>query len=865
MNPLTAAEIRHKFISYFESKEHKHLPSSSLIPYNDPTVLLTTAGMLQFKPIMFGTEQPAYPRATTCQKCFRTTDLDNVGFTARHHTFFEMLGNFSFGDYYKKEIIPWAWEFLTKELGISEDKLYVTVYNDDDEAESIWHESVGLPKSKIFRCGEDTNFWAAGETGPCGPCSEIYYDMGEHLDKGLTPGHDDDVRYLEVWNLVFMEFNRQADGSLVPLPAKNIDTGMGLERIASVVQGKASNYGTDLMQAIIAQIKPMAGPDATSHERYDVALNVIADHSRASTMLIGDGVTPGNEGRGYVLRRILRRAIRFGRLIGIDKPFLNELVPTIVGLYPNYPELVQKQEQITEAIRIEEERFAKTITHGMKQLTEALEEIKSTGKKVIPGTVAFELYDTYGFPLELTREIGEEQGYTVDLDGYKTAMQEQVERARSAARSNLDLGAGVVGYAPTRFTGYDDMESATRVLAVLETNSDELRRVLLEQTPFYAESGGQVSDHGVIFAGAHRYEVVDVQKVGEVVVHVVQGEDWEHLQVGAEIHCQVTASIRRETMKHHSVTHLMHKALKEVLGESVAQAGSEVTHLQTRFDFSFNRAVTPEEILRIEELVNEQIMLNLPVQVKVLPIDEARNSSAVAMFGEKYGDVVRVVSMGEFSMEFCGGTHVHATGTIGAFKIVSEEAIASGVRRITAVAGKQAYLYSSRNEALLKSLAQNLKVPFDEIPARLNKIQETVRNQERELKQIKQKLALQQVAELAQNFKSAGNYHVLAAEVDVADANTLKQVAENLKGQREQSVVVLGATIDGKVNLVASVSPALNKTIKAGDLIKGLAPLVGARGGGKPEFAQAGGGDNPQGLAQLDAELQKLLPQAASV
>lgn len=865
MNPLTAAEIRHKFISYFEGKQHKHLPSSSLIPYNDPTVLLTTAGMLQFKPIMFGTEKPAYPRATTCQKCFRTTDLDNVGFTARHHTFFEMLGNFSFGDYYKKEVIPWAWDFLTKELGIAQDKLSVTVYLDDDEAADIWHAAVGIPKDRIYRCGADTNFWAAGETGPCGPCSEIYYDMGEHLDKGLTPGHDDDVRYLEVWNLVFMEFNRQADGSLIPLPAKNIDTGMGLERIASVVQGKASNYGTDLLQAIIQQVKPMAGEDAPSHERYDVALNVIADHSRASTMLIGDGVTPGNEGRGYVLRRILRRAIRFGHLIGIKESFLYKLVPTIVKLYPNYPELAVKQEQIAEAIRIEEERFQKTISRGMKQLEEALADVKASKKDIIAGPVAFELYDTYGFPLELTREIAEEQGLKVDVEGYQEAMQQQVERARAAARSNLDMGAGVVGYAPTRFLGYEHLEQACQVLAVLETNNDELRRVVLEQTPFYAESGGQVSDHGALFAGAHRFEVVDVQKVGEVVVHVVQGESWENLHAGSEVHAQVTSSIRRETMKHHSVTHLMHKALKEVLGDSVAQAGSEVTHLQTRFDFSFNRPVTGEEILRIEELVNEQIMQNHHVHTDVLPIDQARESGATAMFGEKYGDVVRVVSMGDFSKEFCGGTHVHATGTIGSFKIVSEEAIAAGVRRITAVAGKQAYLYSSRNESLLKSLALNLKVPFDEIPARLTRIQDTVRQQERELKALKQKLALQQVAELAQNFQTFDGGHALAGTVDVPDGESLKQVAENLKGQRTPSVVVLGATIDGKVNLVASVSKELTGTLKAGDLIKALAPLVGARGGGKPEFAQAGGGDKPEALANLAAEVAKLLPQGASV
>lgn len=866
MNPLSVAEIRQKFIRYFESKDHKHLPSSPLIPYNDPTVLLTTAGMLQFKPIMFGTEKPVYPRVTTHQKCFRTTDLDNVGFTARHHTFFEMLGNFSFGDYYKKEVIPMAWEFLTGELGIPKDKLYVTVYQDDDEAAAIWQHDIGIAPERIFRLGEDTNFWAAGDTGPCGPCSEIYYDMGEHLDQGLNPGHDDDVRYLEVWNLVFMEFNRQPDGSLIPLPAKNIDTGMGLERIASVVQGKASNYEIDLMQRIIDQIKPLAAPGAEQHERYKTALQVIADHARASVMLIADGVTPGNEGRGYVLRRIMRRAIRFAHLLGItDESFLYKLVPTIVDLYPIYPEVAQKQAQISEAIQLEEERFQKTIKRGMKKLEEALAELRAQKKDLIPGPVAFELYDTYGFPLELTREIGEEQGFKLDFDGYQQAMQQQVERARSAARSNLDMGAGVVGFAPTEFVGYEQLDYTCKVLALLETNHPELRRLVLAQTPFYAESGGQVSDHGLILAGAHRYEVVDVQKVGEVIVHVLQGESWEPLQPGIEVQAQVTGSLRRETMKHHSVTHLMHKALKEVLGESVAQAGSEVTHQQTRFDFSFNRALSAEEIQRIEELVNDQIMLNLPVQTDILPLEQARNSGAVAMFGEKYGDTVRVVSMGDFSKEFCGGTHVPATGTIGSFKIISEEAVAAGVRRITAIAGKQAYLYSRRNEALLKSLARELKTPFDEIPARLGKLQDSLRQQERELKQLKQKLALQQVAELAEGFKQINGMAVLAAAIEAADTETLKQVAEQLKGQRELAVVVLGAQVDGKVNLVASVSQGLSKSIKAGELIKALAPLVGARGGGKPEFAQAGGGDNPAALGQLEAEVHKLLPQEAAV
>lgn len=865
MNVLSASDIRNKFVAFFEAKGHKHLPSSPLIPYNDPTVLLTTAGMLQFKPIMFGTEAPSTPRAVTHQKCFRTTDLDNVGFTPRHHTFFEMLGNFSFGDYYKAEVIPWAWEFLTRELGLPPERLYVSVFETDDEAETIWREKVGVPADHIARLGEADNFWAAGDTGPCGPCSEIYYDLGENMgsrsfaDDVLNDGN----RYLEVWNLVFMEFNRQPDGSLLPLPAKNIDTGMGLERIASVVQGKQSNYECDLLQAIIDAARPLASAESVTHPRYQTALQVIADHIRASVMLIGDGVTPGNEGRGYVLRRIMRRAIRFGHLLGIQEAFLHRLIPVVLAQYPHMPELQARQALIHETILAEEERFSKTLNRGMKKLEEALAALGQ--QKQVPGSVAFELYDTYGFPLELTQEIAQEQGLSVDEAGYQQAMQEQVERARAAARSSLDIGAGVVGLAPTVFTGYDTLSQEAEILAVLDSGKPELRRVVLAQTPFYAESGGQVSDHGLLQAGAHRYEVVDVQKVGEVFVHVVQGESWEALESAGRVLASVAESTRRETMKHHSVTHLLHQALKDVLGDQVAQAGSEVTHYHTRFDFSFNRAVTPEELQQIEELVNAQIMLNHPVSTAVMPLEEARQSGAVAMFGEKYGDTVRVIAMGGYSKEFCGGTHVPATGTIGSFKIVSEEAIAAGVRRLIAVAGKQAYLYNRQNDQLLKGLARELKVPFGDIPGRLQKMQESLRAQEKELKQLKQQIALQQVAGLAQQFQEHQGVNVLAAEISVADMNGLKQIAENLKGQRPQAVVVLGAVIDDKVALVAAVEQGLSKTIKAGDLIRQLAPRVGAKGGGKPEFAQAGGGEQPEGLKDLQAAVMALLPQGVSV
>ncbi len=861
MKSLNASQIRNAFISFFEGRGHKHLPSSPLIPYNDPTVLLTTAGMLQFKPIMFGTEKPVHTRATTHQKCFRTTDLENVGFSPRHHTFFEMLGNFSFGDYYKQEVIPWAWEFLTEVLELPVDKLHVTVYKDDDEAYDIWHKEMGIPAERMYRLGDDTNFWAAGETGPCGPCSEIYVDLGPEMDKGETlhPGHDDDNRYLEIWNLVFMEFDRQPNGDLLPLPAKNIDTGMGLERIASVLQGKTSNYDTDLIQTIISAVKPMVPAEGSKQKRYTVALQVIADHARSAVMLIGDGVQPGNEGRGYVLRRIIRRAVRFGQMIGITDNFLYKLIPTIMELYTIYPELAAKKEVIHETILTEEERFRKTLGRGTKKLEEVLSELSAQKKSTVPGVSAFELYDTYGFPLELTLEIAQEQGFNVDQTGYKEAMQEQVERARSAARSNLDLGAGVVGFEPTEFVGYDRVRGETEVLAVLETNVDHLRRVVLAATPFYAESGGQVSDHGALFAGAHRYEVVDVQKVGEVVVHVVQGEDWSALESAKTLDAVVEATMRKETMKHHSVAHLLHQALKDVLGEQVAQAGSAVNHLQVRFDFNLNRPMTPAEILQVEERVNDRIMQNLPVETAIMNLEEAKKSGAVAMFGEKYGEEVRVVSMGDYSAEFCGGTHVPATGTIGSFKIIAEEALAAGVRRVVGVAGRQAYVYSSQNEALLRGLSQELKAPFEAIPDRVSKMQQTLKTQEKTIKALKTELALQQVSTLAEQFQQLGDIHYLSASVEVSDAGALKQIAENLKGYHPQAVVVLGADMGGKVGLVAAVSKAISKQVKAGDIIKALAPLVGARGGGKPEFAQAGGGTQPEGLEQLAAALKPLL------
>lgn len=863
MKPLTMSQVRQKFIEFFVGKEHKHLPSSPLIPYNDPTVLLTTAGMLQFKPIMFGTEQPTYSRATTHQKCFRTTDLDNVGFTPRHHTFFEMLGNFSFGDYYKEEAISWAWEFITEWLELPKDKVYVSVFEKDDEAYKIWNEKIGIPPEQIARLGEKDNFWAAGETGPCGPCSELYFDLGESM--GDKPFKEDVLsdgnRYLEFYNLVFMEFNRQADGSLIPLPAKNIDTGMGLERITSILQGKTTNYETDLLQTIIDKVKAMANIENEADKQVQTALQVIADHSRASVLLIGDGVTPGNEGRGYVLRRIMRRAIRFGHIIGINEPFLHKLVSTIRELYPVYEEIAEKEELIKETVEVEENRFSKTLARGMKKLNEAIDDLSQKQLKTISGEVAFELYDTYGFPLELTKEIAEEHSLSVDHEGYEVEMTRQVERARAAARSQVGIGEGVVGFPPTEFTGYGELISEVSVLAVLDAHDGDTRRLILDKTPFYAESGGQVSDHGSIQAGAHRFPLVDVQKVGEIFVHVVQGDDWSQLKAGDKVKCLVESEIRKEIMKHHSATHIMHTALKEVLGDHVKQAGSEVTHNQTRFDFTFNRALATSEIQKIEELVNEQIMANLSVDTQVMNLEEAKNSGAIAMFGEKYGESVRVVSMGEFSKEFCGGTHVPATGVIGSFKILSEEAVAAGTRRVTAVVGKRSFQNMVQNEEILKQLAMDMKVPLQNVADRYFKIQESMKEQDREIKQLKQKLAAYQTQSLASQFESVQDIQMLTAQVDVPDNGELKRIAESLAKQKENSLIVLTAVLKEKINLVVAVNPEL-KQLNAGKIVKEIAPIIGARGGGKPTFAQAGGGTEVDKIPELFKQAKTLIAEA---
>jgi alanyl-tRNA synthetase len=890
---LSGETIRQRYIDFFKSKGHRHLPSSSLVPHNDPTVLLTTAGMLQFKPIMFGLEQPSDRRVTTYQKCFRTTDLDNVGRTARHHTFFEMLGNFSFGDYYKSEVIPWAWECLTKEFGIPAEKLAVTVYQSDDEAFDIWKDVVGIPAERIVRLGDDTNFWAAGDTGPCGPCSEIYYDLGESVDTGEGGPGSENPRYLEVWNLVFMEFNRLENGDLVPLPAKNIDTGMGLERITSVLQGVTSNYDTDLIRPLIDAAGALVGITYDqADDRAKMALRIIADHGRASVHLIHDGVTPSNEGRGYVLRRVMRRALRYGRLIGMQGAFLYKLVPAIIAKAAGFPELKQAQDRITETIKVEEERFHTTLERGSKRLDDVIAVLKVLGGQggsesfdrsrkelheqlkgkaitnfqVIPGDLAFELYDTYGFPMELSEEIALEQGLSVDHQGYRDAMAAQVERARAAhqagALTGKDLPPEVLEKIPgSIFTGYEGHATQAQVLYVAPLE-DNVWQVILDKTPFYSESGGQVSDSGYLISGEHRMPVTDVRKVGDIILHEVR---WPvPPTVGMTVDAQVDAPERLSTARHHTGAHLLHAALKSVLGEQVQQAGSEVSPKACRFDFNHNKAVSADEIKAIEDLVNEQILLDRPVEKKVMALDEAKKAGAVALFGEKYGDQVRVINIDGFSQELCGGTHLDRTGQMGLFKIVSEEAIAAGVRRITAVAGFEALAYLRQRDAIVADFANTLKAPAPELPARLQKLQAQLQEKEKEIAALRQAQAVAQAKSLAAEVQTIAGVAVLAKAVDAPDADALQAMTEQLRKDLD-GVVILAANVDGKATFIAGVADRLTKAgLSAGNMVKDFATIAGARGGGKPQLARAGGGAEPQRIGEALDRAVALVKDALS-
>ncbi|QQJ98350.1 alanine--tRNA ligase [Burkholderia ambifaria] len=853
---MKAAEIREKFLKFFESKGHTIVRSSSLVPGNDPTLMFTNSGMVQFKDVFLGTDPRPYSRATTAQRSVRAggkhNDLENVGYTARHHTFFEMLGNFSFGDYFKHDAIRFAWELLTTVYQLPKEKLWVTVYQEDDEAYDIWAKEVGVPTERIIRIGDNKgaryasdNFWTMGDTGPCGPCTEIFYDHGPDVWGG-PPGspEEDGDRYIEIWNLVFMQFNRDAQGNMTRLPKQSVDTGMGLERLAAVLQHVHSNYEIDLFQNLIkAAARVTEISDLTNN-----SLKVIADHIRACSFLIVDGVIPGNEGRGYVLRRIVRRAIRHGYKLGRKGSFFHKLVADLVAeMGAAYPELKEAEQRVTDVLRQEEERFFETIEHGMSILEAALADVEAKGGKVLDGELAFKLHDTYGFPLDLTADVCRERGMTVDEPAFDDAMARQREQARAAGKFKATQGLEYSG-AKTTFHGYEEIafDDAKVVAlyidgsAVNEVKAGQDAVVVLDHTPFYAESGGQVGDQGVLANAATRFAVADTLKVqADVVGHhgtLEQGT----LKIGDVLRAEIDAHRRARTQRNHSATHLMHKALREVLGAHVQQKGSLVDAEKTRFDFAHNAPMTDDEIRRVEQIVNNEILANAPGIVRVMPYDEAVKGGAMALFGEKYGDEVRVLDLG-FSRELCGGTHVHRTGDIGFFKIVVEGGVAAGIRRVEAITGDNAVRYVQELDARVNEAAAALKAQPSELTQRIAQVQDQVKSLEKELGALKSKLASSQGDELAQQATEIGGVYVLAATLDGADAKTLRETVDKLKDKLKSAAIVLAAVEGGKVSLIAGVTPDASKKVKAGELVNFVAQQVGGKGGGRPDMAQAGG------------------------
>jgi alanyl-tRNA synthetase len=853
---MKASEIRRKYLEFFAQKGHKIEPSASLVPVDDPTLLWINSGVATLKKYFDGRVKPDNPRIVNSQKSIRTNDIENVGYTARHHTFFEMLGNFSIGDYFKEEAITWAWEFLTSPewMGLDPNRLSVTIHPEDDEAYRIWHEKIGIPDDRIVRL--ESNFWDIGE-GPSGPNTEIFYDRGEEFgdpsDPEMYPGGENE-RYLEIWNLVFSQFNHNPDGTYTPLPKKNIDTGMGLERMASVMQNVPTNYDTDLFQPIIQATCEKAGVEYGKDRETDVALKVIADHIRTIVFAVGDGVLPSNEGRGYVLRRLLRRAVRYGRKMGMERPFLYELTGVVADVMKDYyPEPLEKKAFIERVIKGEEERFLETLTEGLQILGDVVETAKAEGRTVITGQEAFKLYDTYGFPVDLTEDFARENGMRVDRDGFEKEMEIQRERARSA-RHDVDSmkvqgGPLSVLQVDSQFIGYDQLEADTKVVALIHEDQlvQTLREgqkglLLLAETPFYAESGGQVADRGMIVSAGAKLQVEDVQKGprGEH-VHTVVVEQGS-VAVGDEVHASVDKSLRQDTVKNHTATHLLHKALKEVLGEHVNQAGSLVAPDRLRFDFSHIGAMTPEEIQDVERRVNEQIWANTKVDTMIKPLDEAKAMGAMALFGEKYGDIVRVVKVGDYSLELCGGTHVCSTGEIGLFKVVSESGIGSGTRRIEAVTGRHAFNYVEGKLNLLSEAAAHLKANPQDVVVRIEQLLDRIKELSRENESLKAKLNRAAASQLVKQVQEVAGVPVLAAQVEATDMDQLRLMVDDLKQSLKEGVIVLGSASEGKVQLVASVSPQYVKAgLHAGKLIKEVATLCGGGGGGRPEMAQAGG------------------------
>ncbi len=859
----TSAEIRSAFLNYFGEHDHKIVESSLLVPANDPTLLFTNAGMVQFKDVFLGKEKRSYTRATSSQRCVRAggkhNDLENVGYTARHHTFFEMLGNFSFGDYFKREAIGFAWEFLTKTLQLPPEKLWVTVYAEDDEAADIWLNEVGVDPDRFTRIGdkpggrryESDNFWSMGDTGPCGPCSEIFYDHGPEIWGG-PPGspEEDGDRYIEIWNLVFMQYNRDADGVMTSLPKPSVDTGMGLERLAAVLQGVHSNYEIDLFQSLIeAAARATHTTDLASK-----SLRVIADHIRSCAFLVVDGVLPGNEGRGYVLRRIIRRAIRHGYQLGQQQPFFYTLVDALdEQMGDAYPELRRAREHVKRVLKVEEERFAETIEQGMRILNEAIEALDG---KVIPGDVLFKLYDTYGFPLDLTADIAREHELEVDEEGFDREMEAQRERARAASRFGVQQTTAVQLDGVTDFTGYERLDEQSTVIALFRDGEsvDKLAAgdqgmVILDRTPFYAESGGQVGDAGELIANGMRFEVRDTQKQGGAVFgHVGELAEGE-LHIGDAVSAQVDQERRRAIALNHSATHLLHAALREILGEHVQQKGSLVEPGRLRFDFSHFEPISREQLNEIERRVNAEVRANHMVETRIMSLEHAKAVGAMALFGEKYDEQVRVLRMGDFSTELCGGTHVRATGDIGLCKITAETGIASGVRRIEAVTGDAAVQWVQRDEGRLLTVADVLNCSREEIGDKTARLLEQGRRLEKELQQLKSKLASAAGSDLAGQAVDVGGAKVLAAALDGVEPKAMREMLDQLKNKLGSAVILL-ATVNGdKVNLIAGVTKDLTGKCRAGDLVKLAAAKVGGKGGGRPDMAQAGGSD-PGGVGE---------------
>jgi len=880
---MNSKEIRDKFLAYFKSNGHEIVESSSLIPKDDPTLLFTNSGMVQFKRSFLGQENRGCTRAATSQKCVRAggkhNDLDNVGYTLRHHTFFEMLGNFSFGDYFKEEAILWAWELLTEGYGLTKDRLYVSVYNDDDEAFRIWEKKIGVPAERIVRLGEKDNFWAMGDTGPCGPCSEILFDQGPSLGCGKPdcgPGCDCD-RYLEIWNLVFTQFDRDAEGELTPLPRPNIDTGMGLERLAAVIQGVSSNYDTDLFQPIIGLIQELSNKKYGSDNKQDVAFRVISDHARAITFLIGDGIMPSNEGRGYVLRRIIRRAIRYGQVLGLKEGFLCPIISRVIEIMgPFYDELVKSSSFIEGVAGNEEKRFSDTLHYSMRVLDEEIERVKANGYSVIPGEAVFRLYDTYGLSPDIIEDVARDENLVVDMDGYEKAMSRQKAMSQESWKGSgeedvPEVFKGILARDLTRrFLGYETISSRSKVVAIVaegkEVSSAEAgskAEVVLDETPFYGRAGGQVGDTGLLLQEGLRFRVLDTVKLSQkLIIHQGIVESGT-ISVGKEVEAKVDEVKRNSIALNHSATHLLHKALREVLGDHVKQAGSMVSPDRLRFDFSHFTQVSQDHLRDVERIVNMHIRDNLPVSVTEMSKEDAMKTGAMAIFEEKYGDVVRLVSIGDgVSMELCGGTHTDRTGNIGLFRVVSESAVAANVRRIEAITGETAVNYTQKQDADLRLTASLIKTTADGVVERLERLMNDYKEKEKEVQALKAMLISNKSKDLLAGAMEIDGIKVVALEIDVDSAKELRESADRIRDNLKSGVILLGAVKEDRAMLICMVTKDLVGRFNAGDIIRQLSAIVGGKGGGRPDMAQ-GGGNRPEDLKKALKEFEVLIEKGA--